>query len=181
MTSAYILEQIANGIILGSLYALVAIGFSMIYGIVRLINFAHGDIVMIGAFATLGRRRPQRTFCAGGDHRAERRVPAGMRSSDRVSADARGAAGDRLHRLAGGGDHHRERGIMTLTAQPRNFIVPDLAQHLRSRRADRRSAPSSSTIVVLAILLMAALALFVRSPRSAWRCGRRPRTSMSRG
>ena len=43
----------ANGIILGSMYALIAIGFSLIYGIVRLINFAHGDIVTIGAFATL--------------------------------------------------------------------------------------------------------------------------------
>ncbi|MCB1719880.1 MAG: branched-chain amino acid ABC transporter permease, partial [Candidatus Competibacteraceae bacterium] len=38
----------------GSLYALVAIGFSLIYGIVRLVNFAHGDLVMIGAFTALG-------------------------------------------------------------------------------------------------------------------------------
>lgn len=49
----YIVQQIANGIILGSMYALIAVGFSMIYGIMRLINFAHGDIVMIGAFTTL--------------------------------------------------------------------------------------------------------------------------------
>ena len=53
MNSAYLLSQIANGLILGSMYALIAIGFSMIYGIVRLINFAHGDIFTIGAFATL--------------------------------------------------------------------------------------------------------------------------------
>jgi len=52
--SWYILEQFVNGLILGSMYALVAIGFTMIYGILRLINFAHGDIVMIGAFVTLG-------------------------------------------------------------------------------------------------------------------------------
>ena len=50
----YIEQQLANGLILGSMYALVAIGFTMIYGIIRLINFAHGDIVMIGAFVTLG-------------------------------------------------------------------------------------------------------------------------------
>ena len=50
---SYVLQQIANGLILGSVYALVAIGFSMIYGIVRLINFAHGDIAMIGAFTAL--------------------------------------------------------------------------------------------------------------------------------
>ena len=54
MTSAYLAQQILNGTILGSMYALVAIGFSMIYGIINLINFAHGDIVMIGAFCTLG-------------------------------------------------------------------------------------------------------------------------------
>jgi len=52
--SQYLFQQLINGLALGSLYALVAIGFSMIYGIVRLINFAHGDLVMIGAFATLG-------------------------------------------------------------------------------------------------------------------------------
>ncbi len=54
MNTAYILEQVVNGLMLGSLYALVAVGFSMIYGIINLINFAHGDIVMIGAFSTLG-------------------------------------------------------------------------------------------------------------------------------
>jgi branched-chain amino acid transport system permease protein len=51
MTGAYLLQQLANGLVLGSLYALVAVGFTMIYGIVRLINFAHGDVMMVGAFA----------------------------------------------------------------------------------------------------------------------------------
>jgi branched-chain amino acid transport system permease protein len=51
--SQYLFQQLVNGLSLGSLYALVAIGFSMIYGIVRLINFAHGDLVMVGAFSTL--------------------------------------------------------------------------------------------------------------------------------
>jgi branched-chain amino acid transport system permease protein len=51
--SGYFLQQIVNGLILGSLYALVAIGFSLIYGIIRLVNFAHGDLVMVGAFVAL--------------------------------------------------------------------------------------------------------------------------------
>lgn len=51
--SGYLLQQIVNGLTLGSLYALVAIGFSLIYGVVRLVNFAHGDLMMIGAFSTL--------------------------------------------------------------------------------------------------------------------------------
>ena len=54
MGTGYLAQQIVNGLILGSMYALVAIGFSLIYGIIRLINFAHGDVVMIGAFITLG-------------------------------------------------------------------------------------------------------------------------------
>lgn len=45
-----LLQQMINGISLGSMYALVAIGYTMVYGVLRLINFAHGDILMVGAF-----------------------------------------------------------------------------------------------------------------------------------
>src|SRR5438067_5214136 len=44
------LQQLINGISLGSIYALVALGYTMVYGILRLINFAHGDVYMLGAF-----------------------------------------------------------------------------------------------------------------------------------
>lgn len=44
------LEQLTNGISLGSIYALIALGYTMVYGIVMLINFAHGDILMVGAY-----------------------------------------------------------------------------------------------------------------------------------
>jgi len=43
-------QQIVNGLILGSFYTLVALGYSMVYGIIKLLNFAHGDIYMVGAF-----------------------------------------------------------------------------------------------------------------------------------
>jgi branched-chain amino acid transport system permease protein len=45
-----LVQQIINGISLGSIYALIALGYTMVYGIVKLINFAHGDIFMIGSF-----------------------------------------------------------------------------------------------------------------------------------
>lgn len=45
-----IVSQIINGLGLGSIYALVALGYSMVYGIVQLINFAHGDIIMVGSY-----------------------------------------------------------------------------------------------------------------------------------
>lgn len=46
------LQHLANGTSLGSLYALIAIGYTLVYGILRLINFAHGDIFMLGAYIT---------------------------------------------------------------------------------------------------------------------------------
>lgn len=52
--SSYLAQQLLNGLMLGSLYALVAIGFSLVYSILRLINFAHGDLLMVGAFSALG-------------------------------------------------------------------------------------------------------------------------------
>ena len=44
------LQQLINGISLGSIYALIALGYTMVYGVLRLINFAHGDVYMFGAF-----------------------------------------------------------------------------------------------------------------------------------
>ncbi|MEK7774439.1 MAG: branched-chain amino acid ABC transporter permease [Candidatus Zixiibacteriota bacterium] len=45
-----LLQQVINGVSLGSIYALIALGYTMIYGILRFINFAHGDVFMVGAF-----------------------------------------------------------------------------------------------------------------------------------
>ena len=46
------LTQILNGLQIGSIYALVALGYSMVYGIIKLINFAHGEIIMVGSYLT---------------------------------------------------------------------------------------------------------------------------------
>ena len=48
--SQQLLQQLINGVSLGSIYALIALGYTMIYGIIKLINFAHGDIYMVGAY-----------------------------------------------------------------------------------------------------------------------------------
>ncbi len=50
MTLPLLLQHFANSVSLGSLYALIAIGYTMVYGILRLINFAHGDVFMLGAY-----------------------------------------------------------------------------------------------------------------------------------
>ena len=49
----YFIQQLVNGLTLGSIYGLIAIGYTMVYGIIGMINFAHGDIFMLGGFAAL--------------------------------------------------------------------------------------------------------------------------------
>jgi len=49
----YFLQQVINGLQIGFVYALIALGYTMVYGVVRLINFAHGDVFMVGAFIGL--------------------------------------------------------------------------------------------------------------------------------
>lgn len=53
MSIDVLLQQIVNGLVVGSVYALVALGYTMVYGILQLINFAHGEVVMIGALTAL--------------------------------------------------------------------------------------------------------------------------------
>src|SRR5580692_6676827 len=49
---AYFLQQLINGLTLGAIYGLIAIGYTMVYGIIGMINFAHGEVYMIGAFVS---------------------------------------------------------------------------------------------------------------------------------
>ena len=44
------LSHLVNGLSLGSVYAIIALGYSMVYGIAKMLNFAHGDIIMVGAY-----------------------------------------------------------------------------------------------------------------------------------
>ena len=44
------LQQLVNGLVIGGIYAMIAVGYTMIYGVIQLINFAHGEIYMLGAF-----------------------------------------------------------------------------------------------------------------------------------
>jgi len=61
------LQQLVNGLSLGAIYALIALGYTMVYGVLRFINFAHSDVFMVGAFAGyyIGRQLPQETLGGG--------------------------------------------------------------------------------------------------------------------
>jgi branched-chain amino acid transport system permease protein len=163
MNSAYLLSQIANGLILGSMYALIAIGFSMIYGIVRLINFAHGDIFTIGAFATLAcislihvpfPLAVLIVLVVGGvvGLLIERAAFRPMRGAPQVTGFiASLAVSIMIENLA----------VLTVSAQPRTFAVPPYLNQLVSL-GGLNVRMIDIAIVILAIVLMIALVLFVR-------------------
>lgn len=162
----YIAQQLVNGLILGSMYALVAIGFTMIYGIIRLINFAHGDIVMIGAFVTLGLVISGQipfpviiilVILAGAlmGIIIERAAFRPMRGAPQVTGFITSLAVSILL---------QNLGILLLTAQPRNFFCPDYLQtifHLGS--VSLRTIDLA--IVIIAVVLMVFLVLLVRFTR----------------
>ena len=166
MTSTYVLSQVANGLILGSMYALIAIGFSMIYGIVRLINFAHGDVFTIGAFTTLASIALLSlpfpiafiVVVAVGAFVGmliERIAFRPMRGAPQVTGFiASLALAIILESLA----------VMTISAQPRTFLVPDYLNAL-VRFGGLSVRVIDLVIVGLAIVLMIALVLFVRFTR----------------
>ncbi|MBM3830387.1 MAG: branched-chain amino acid ABC transporter permease [Verrucomicrobia bacterium] len=60
-------QQLINGLSLGAIYALIALGYTMVYGVLRFINFAHSDVFMVGAFAGfyIGRGMPKESFATG--------------------------------------------------------------------------------------------------------------------
>ena len=64
---AEFLQQLLNGLSLGAIYALIALGYTMVYGVLRFINFAHSDVFMVGAFIGYfaGRIVPEGTLWGG--------------------------------------------------------------------------------------------------------------------
>ncbi|MCX5571929.1 branched-chain amino acid ABC transporter permease [Kaistia nematophila] len=123
----YIIQQVINAISLGSLYALVAVGLSIVFGVLKLTNFAHGDVMMVGAFTTV------LLIAAGMPF-----VPAMICG---IAASA--IAGFLIERIAyrpirNAPDVTRlltslavtyileNLGILLLTSSPRNFPLPDL-------------------------------------------------------
>ena len=61
----YFTQQLINGVSLGSIYGLIAIGYTMVYGIIGMVNFAHGDVLMIGAMAGLSILKLLETLAPG--------------------------------------------------------------------------------------------------------------------
>jgi branched-chain amino acid transport system permease protein len=159
----YILQQVINAVSLGSLYALVAIGLSMVFGILRMTNFAHGDMMMVGAFATL-------LFGALG-------VPFGIAVVCGVVAGAlagvvvertayrpvRGSPDVTLLLTSLGVTYILENlGILLFTSSPRNFPVPEwMNTALQFHEGQITFTQINVLTVLLTALSLAALGWFV--------------------
>ncbi|MCG8355069.1 MAG: branched-chain amino acid ABC transporter permease [Kiloniellales bacterium] len=164
--SAYLTQQLINGLTLGSMYALVAIGFSMIYGIVRLINFAHGDIVMIGAFTTVGLVAigglPWPLIAVGvlmvgalAGMLVELAAFRPMRGAPQVTGFIASLAVSIVI---------QNLGILVLSPQPRNFLFPEVMRERVPLGAGTLSL-LDLVIVVTALVLMALLVLLVKKTK----------------
>lgn len=161
----YLAQQGINGLTLGSVYALAAIGLSMVYGLLRLINFAHGDLLMVGAYAALAflaTRSPAAAaiapvvavgLLAMGIERAAYRP---IRQAPEVAALIVSLA---LSVLI------QNLFVMTVTAQPRSFRLPGALSGVAVLGPLVVHRMAIVTVVSTAALL-AALQLFVTRTRA---------------
>jgi branched-chain amino acid transport system permease protein len=159
----YVLQQIINAVSLGSLYALVAIGLSMVFGVLRMTNFAHGDMMMVGAFATLvlgALGLPFGPAALGG-------VAIGAVTGIVVERTAyrpvRGAPDVTLLLTSLGVTYILENlGILIFTSSPRNFPVPEwMNTALQFQDGQITFTQINVLTVVLTALSLAALGWFV--------------------
>ena len=193
-------QQFVNALTIGAIYALIALGYTMVYGIIELINFAHGDVFMVGAFVglvfltTLGfngaDQRPAPADRGPGrrlrGHRCRPRHRRRRHRAVRLPAAAQRAA-------PGAADHRDRRLVHPAERRPASALSGSPVQR-DSRRSSRPTWSStiggaidprlSLFIIVVAVVLMVALQLFVgrtRLGRAMRSDGPRPRRRRADG
>ncbi|MGQ9547326.1 MAG: branched-chain amino acid ABC transporter permease [Roseiflexus sp.] len=167
LTFTYIAQQIINGISLGSMYALIAIGLTMVYGLLRLINFAHGDLMMLGAYLgllflttaltplILTLLAPMLMIGLAGIL-VERLAYRPLRGAPEVTMLITSLAVSSLI---------ENTMVITVTAQPRVFSLPAGLNQIYTIAGVSFSTLDVLTIG-LSVLLMVALTLYVRKTRT---------------
>ncbi|GIV68924.1 branched-chain amino acid ABC transporter permease [Caldilinea sp.] len=166
-TPTYVAQQIINGVNLGSMYALIAIGLTMVYGLLRLINFAHGDLLMLGAY--LGLLLVSAAFTpliltlfipmlviGFVGILVERLAYRPLRGAPEVTMLITSLAVSSII---------ENSMVMTVTAQPRAFNLPAGVNQLHTVAGVSFSTLDALT-VGLSVALMAALTLYVRNTRT---------------
>jgi len=163
MDATYLLQQIVNGISLGSIYALVAIGFSITYSILRLINFAHGDILMIGAYCALFILLSTQMSLAVAILGAMVCAALVGIVVERIAYRPLRKANEEAMLITSlaVSIFIENLGIMTVSAQPRNFVFPEIFSEIHNVGGVTLSNMTILTVGV-AVFLMAGLTLFVK-------------------
>ncbi len=126
-------QQFINGLSLGSIYALIALGYTMVYGIVKLINFAHGDVMMVGAYAGYF------VLCAMGT------TPLGMTLAFIAAMVFCGVLGLSIERLAYRPLRNAPRLNSLITAIAVELILQNVMRVLPFVGPDPRSFPTMAT------------------------------------
>lgn len=156
----YVVQQVINAVSLGSLYALIAVGLSLIFGILKLINFAHGDIMMVGAFAALileGAGLPFALALVGG---VAAGGLAGLVMERAAFRPVRGSPDVTMLLTSLGVTYILENlGILVFSASPRNFPLPEWLSHVY-RLAGGRITFTNINLVTLAFAFAAFVFLY---------------------
>ena len=155
----YIIQQIINALNLGSLYALVALGLSLIFGILRMTNFAHGDVMMIGAFATALISAAGVPLAVGLPTGIIVAATAGLVIERVAYRPLRGAPDVTLLLTSLAVTYVIENlGILIFTASPRNFPIPGWLD-LSFDFADGRITVTAITALTLLLTILSLIAL----------------------
>jgi branched-chain amino acid transport system permease protein len=166
------LQQVVNGLSLGSIYALIALGYTMVYGVLRLINFAHGDVYMVGAYVGyyLSRKMAGRepsfvsafivmlgamAACAVLGLVIERLAYRPVRRASRLTL---------LITAIGVSLFLENGGQLVFGPDPKFF--PSLAPHFDFLVADVRLTSEQITVIGVSFLLMILLRLFIMKTRT---------------
>jgi branched-chain amino acid transport system permease protein len=170
-----LLQQLTNGLALGAIYALIALGYTMVYGVLRFINFAHGDVFMLGAFAGYFLAPVVNRFLAAGSYVSGVVVLL-------LAMIACAIIGVVIEFLAYRPLRHRPKLIVLITAIGVSLFIEYTCQHRAVFGAAPRSFPelipfttwklggfivSSSQVIVLitTVLLLGALTFIVQKTR----------------
>ncbi len=166
------LQQVVNGLSLGSIYALIALGYTMVYGVLRLINFAHGDVYMVGAYVGYALSRK-----FGGGKPSF--VSAFLVMLGAMAACA--ALGFVIERLAYRPLRRAARLALLVTAIGVSLLIeyswqlfvgpdpkffPSLAPHVEFRIRDVHITSEQITVIGVSFLLMILLRFFILKTRT---------------
>ncbi len=166
MTGSEFGQQLVNALSLGSIYALVAVGLAMVFGILRLINFAHGEVLMLGAFATYYFAKAGLPFLVAAPLAVVTTIVIGVLMERIAYRPVRGAPDVALLLTSLGVSISVQNGaILAFDAQPKKFPTPTAIERQVTLGGGVQISVTNLVTIGTAILLMAVLTFFVTRTR----------------